>query len=95
MADRTFIIVLTAVRPIADGNRRDETTQPEEIVEAVSATTPEAAQRMFVALCSLPRVRAGRQRAKILVCDVEAAVFGAPLMTAGTARVLARLGARR
>ncbi|MEU8075154.1 hypothetical protein AB0B31_06865 [Catellatospora citrea] len=95
MAERTFVIVLSTVRPIADGKRRDENANPEEIVEAVSATTPEAAQRMFVAFCSLPRVRAGRQRAKILVCDVETVVFGAPLMAAGAARALARLGARR
>jgi len=95
MAERTFVITLTTVRPISVGQRRDEHADPEEIVETVSATTPEAAQRIFVAFCSLPRVRAGRQRAKILALDVEAAVLGAPLITNGTARALARLGAGR
>ncbi|MFC7247001.1 hypothetical protein ACFQO7_31370 [Catellatospora aurea] len=95
MTESTFAIMLTTVQPLPDGIRRDENANPEKIVEAVSATTPEAARRIFDAFCSLPRVRAGRQRAKILTCSVEAAAFEAPLMTAGAARALARLGTRR
>lgn len=67
MAARQYMIVLTTVRPLGPGDPpRDEQTCPEEKREVVGPADYDAAQRIFTAFCSLPQVKMGRQRAKIV-----------------------------
>ena len=91
MAARQFMVMLTTVRPLLPGGLpRDEQTWPEdrrEVVGPADPEDPEAAQRIFAAFGSLPQVRAGRQRAKIVPLagsDSRQAEWAAPLVTRAT-----------
>lgn len=99
MSRPRFLVVLTMVRPTVDGCSRDERNSPERIVEAVGATDRQAAQKIFAAMCALPSVRAGKQRAKILDLagqdQWEPGQWVAPLVTEAARRALIRMGVRR
>ncbi len=91
-----YLVVLTWVRPEPE---RDEVDRPERTVEAIGAVDREAAHGVFRAMCALPAVRAGKQRAKVI--DLaggdhwEPGPWIAPLVTAQARRALGRIGARR
>lgn len=88
MATRQFMVMRTAVRPLLPGGQpRDERTWPEDRREVVGPADYEAAQRIFAAFCSLPQVKAGRQRAKIVPLagsNTRQADWAAPLVTRAT-----------
>jgi hypothetical protein len=60
-----FLVILTDIRPLtADG--RNERVRPERRRQVVGATSREAAERIATAFAALGRVRAGRQRVKVI-----------------------------
>jgi len=91
-----FLVVLTWVR---DEQQRDEVNRPERTVEAIGATDRDAAHHLFRAMCALPTVRAGKQRAKVIDLagrdNWEPGSWIAPLVTAEARRALRRIGMRR
>lgn len=99
MSRPRFLVVLTWVRPPTQDEPRDERHRPERIIEAVGAGDRDGAQKIFKAMCALPSVRAGRQRAKIIDLagqdQWEPGAWVAPLVTDASRRALLRIGARR
>ena len=91
-----FLVLLTQVR---DEPSRDEVNRPERTVEAIGAVDREAALEVFRAMCALPAVRAGKQRAKVIdLAGTDTAEPGgwiAPLVTTEARRALRRIGMRR
>jgi hypothetical protein len=91
-----FLVLLTWVR---DEPYRDEVNRPERTIEAIGAVDREAAQQLFRAMCALPAVRAGRQRARVIDLagrdSWEPGNWIAPLVTAEARRALRRIGMRR
>ena len=91
-----FLVLLTAVR---DDPHRDEVNRPERAIEAIGAVDREAAQELFRAMCALPAVRDGKQRAKVIALagtdNSEPGNWIAPLVTAEARRALRRIGMRR
>lgn len=99
MSRPRYLIVLTWVRVVTGDAVRDERVCPERIVEAVGAADVEGAQCVFRAMCALPAVRCGRQRAKVI--DLagqsvwEVGDWVAPLVTDASRAALRRMGVRR
>jgi hypothetical protein len=91
-----FLVLLTAVR---EEPHRDEVHRPERTIEAVGAVDREGALDLFRAMCALPAVRAGKQRAKVIELagadHSEPGKWIAPLVTAEARRALRRIGMRR
>jgi hypothetical protein len=91
-----FLVLLTLVR---DEPHRDEVHRPERTIEAIGVVDREAAQELFRAMCALPAVRAGKQRAKVIDIagrdDLGPGGWIAPLVTAEARRALRRIGMRR
>ncbi|GIH06296.1 hypothetical protein Rhe02_43630 [Rhizocola hellebori] len=91
-----FLVLLTWVR---DEPERDEVHRPERTIEAIGAVDRDAAHELFRAMCALPAVRAGKQRAKVVDLaggdDWEPGSWIAPLVTAETRKALRRIGMRR
>lgn len=88
-----YRVSLTSVRALGSQTEyHDERDDPELVLESYGATDLAAATQIFNALCSLPMVRSGRQRAKIveLACSDTSRVtrWDAPLLTSAS-RVLA------
>ncbi len=94
-----FLVLLTLVSK--EEPYRDEVNRPERTVEAVGAVDRDAAHEVFRAMCALPAVRAGKQRAKVIDLagrdNWEPGQDGwiAPLVTAEARRALRRIGMRR
>lgn len=99
MSRPRFLILLTVVRAVEAGQRRDERHRPERIVEAIGAADRDGAQRVFAAMCALGSVRAGRQRVKVIDLagndQWEPGPWVAPLVTEAARRALLKLGVRR
>jgi hypothetical protein len=91
-----FLILLTQVNDEAE---RDEVHRPERTLEAIGAVDREAADRLFRAICSLPAVKAGKQRAKVIDLagkdNWDSGNWIAPLVTAEARKALRRIGMRR
>jgi hypothetical protein len=65
MTTTRYLVVLTDVRPLTNGER-DERREPERRRQVVGASSREAAERIAGAFAALGMVRAGRQRVKVL-----------------------------
>jgi len=93
-----FLVLLTLVRKEEEAHR-DEVNRPERTVEAIGAVDRDAAHEVFRAMCALPAVRAGKQRAKVIDLagrdNWEPGAWIAPLVTAEARRALRRIGMRR
>ncbi|GAA1652946.1 hypothetical protein ACFQY4_21240 [Catellatospora bangladeshensis] len=81
-----YLVSLTCVRTLRSHHQhRDERADPELILESFAAADLAAATQVFNALCGLPMVKAGRQRAKIVQLassdTLRTTQWDAPLLT--------------